>query len=175
VKPKAELICEILHLVPGRIRLRCDDVKGQPRFAQRIQAHLEAVTSIERVTVNTRTGSVLVRYDPPALSSPAFVSQVSKVLGELFPGSIAPGHLRLRMQWLKGKPGLARLVERRLASVPGIHRIQIDPTSGRFLLVYDASLVVSPDFLKSLSDAARSFLPRLDSRKLLAFAGPHRS
>ena len=41
---------KILHLIPGRARLRFDELKGHPELARRLHSHLEAVTHINRVT-----------------------------------------------------------------------------------------------------------------------------
>jgi hypothetical protein len=162
---------KILHLIPGRARLRFEAVKGRPEFARRLHTHLEAVTHINRVSVDTRTGSVLLLYEARALRSPDFLDELSEALGKLFPGHFAPGRLRVNVRRLKGKPELARTLEKNLSSVRGIHRIDIDPTSGNCLLLYDSHLVTSPDFVDTLSDALPAFLPRINLKKLLALAG----
>jgi hypothetical protein len=162
---------KILHLIPGRARLRFDDVKGNPKLARQLHTHLEAVTHINRVTVDTRTGSVLMLYDARALRSPAFLDEVSEALGKLFPGHFAPGRLRLTIRRLKGKPDLARTLEKHFANVRGIHRIEIDPNSGNCLLVYDSQVVTAPDFFETLSETLPSFLPKVNLEKMLALAG----
>jgi hypothetical protein len=162
---------KVLHLIPGRARLRFDAVKGQPELARRLHTHLEAVTHITRVNVDTRTGSVLLLYDARALRSPAFLDEVSAALGKLFPSHFAPGRVRMTTRRLKGKPELARKLEKHFSSVRGIHRIEIDPTSGSCLLVYDSHVVTSPDFFEKLSDTLPAFLPKVNLEKLLALAG----
>jgi hypothetical protein len=162
---------KIVHLIPGRARLRFDAVKGQPDLARRLRIHLEAVTHINRVTVDTRTGSVLLLYDARALRSPAFLDEVSQALGELFPDHFAPGRVRITTRRLKGKPGLARKLVKHFSSVRGIHRIDIDPTIGSCTLVYDSHLVTSADFFEKLSDTLPAFLPKVNLGKLLALAG----
>lgn len=162
---------KILHLIPGRARLRFDEVKGQPELAHRLHTHLEAVTHINRVTVDTRTGSVLLIYDPRALRSPAFLDEISNALGKLFPGHFAPGRIRITARRLKGKPDLARKLEKHFSDVRGIHQVEIDPTSGSCLLHYDSRVVTSPDFFETLSDALPAFLPKVNLEKMLALAG----
>ena len=66
-----------LHLLPGRLRLKFDALKRQPKLATRLHAHLSAVSGIDRVDVNPRTGSVLLYYNPSALASPAFLDAFS--------------------------------------------------------------------------------------------------
>jgi hypothetical protein len=162
---------KILHLIPGRARLRFDAVKGHPELARRLYTHLEAVTHINRVTIDTRTGSVLLLYDARALRSPAFLDEVSAALGKLFPSHFAPGRVRITTRRLKGKPVLARKLEKQLSSARGIHRIEIDPVSGNCLVVYDSQVVTAPDFFEKLSDTLPAFLPNLNLEKMLALAG----
>lgn len=162
---------KILHLIPGRARLRFDAVKGHPELARRLHTHLEAVAHINRVTVDARTGSVLLLYDARALRSPAFLDEVSEALGKLFPNHFAPGRVRVTTKRLKGKPELARKLEKHFSSVRGIHRIEIDAISGSCLLAYDSHLVTSPDFFEKLSDALPAFLPKVNLEKMLALAG----
>jgi hypothetical protein len=162
---------EILHLIPGRARLRLEAVKGHPELAQRVLAHLKGVSHINRVSVNTRTGGVLLLYDERALRSSAFLDEVSEALGKLFPGRFGPGRVTIVVPRLKGNPGLARVLEKRLSRVRGIRRVAIDPASGNCLVVYDPKLALSPDFLGAVSDALSAVLPRINLTKLLAFAG----
>ncbi len=129
------------------------------------------MTHINRVTVDARTGSVLLLYDARALRSPAFLDEVSGALGKLFPGHFAPGRLRITTRRLKGKPELACKLEKHFANVRGIHRVEIDPTSGSCLLVYDSHVVTSPDFFEKLSDTLPAFLPKVNLEKMLALAG----
>ena len=164
---------KILHLMPGRARLRIEALRGHPGLAQRLRTRLEAVTQVRRVTVNTRTGSLFLLYDPRALWSPAFLEEISAALETLFPGRVAPGHLRLTVRRLKGKPELARALETSLAPVRGIHRIAIDPANGNCDLAYDSKVVTSPEFLGALSNALSPLLPPVKLRRMLTLAGLH--
>jgi hypothetical protein len=146
-------------------------VKGHPELAQRVLNHLEAVSHINRVSVNVRTGSVLLLYDEQALRSPAFLDEVSEALGKLFPGRFGPGRVTIVVPRLKGKPGPARALENRLSRVRGIRHVAIDPASGNCLLVYDPKLALSPDFRDALSEALNAVLPRVNLTGLLALAG----
>jgi len=161
----------ILHLVPGRARLRFEEVKGRPELARRLHTNLEAVSRINRVNVDIRTGSVLLLYDAGALRSPAFLDDVSEAIGKLFPTHFAPGRVRVMVRRLRGKAELAHELEKHFSTVRGIHRIEIDPASGNCLLIYDSHVVTSPDFLDALSDALPAFLPWINPRKLLTLAG----
>lgn len=76
---------EIVHFIPGRVRLRATELRGQDAFAERIQARLAQVPGISRVDINTLTGSVLITYDGQVLSRPDSLEVMREVMAELFP------------------------------------------------------------------------------------------
>jgi copper chaperone CopZ len=57
---------ELAHHHPGRLRLRSDLFweTGDDDLAERVCNALEAVEGVSRVTVNARSGSILVEYEP---------------------------------------------------------------------------------------------------------------
>src|SRR5580700_7624879 len=55
-----------LHHVPGRIRVRPAGVKHNSVRAGALKEWLESLKGVERVDVNTLTGSVLILYAPTA-------------------------------------------------------------------------------------------------------------
>lgn len=54
---------ELLHAIPGRVRLRVPEMKGNPELAREIQAHLSSIKLVHRSEANPVTGSVLILYD----------------------------------------------------------------------------------------------------------------
>lgn len=52
----------IVHELPGRVRLRIRERKGDREYFQRVAAEFIAVEGVEAVVTDFRTGSVLVRY-----------------------------------------------------------------------------------------------------------------
>lgn len=76
---------DIVHFIPGRVRLKVQQARGNAVLAQSIEAKLGAVPGIGRVEVHAVTGSVLISYDTTALRTSA--GQLVAVLGELFPGA----------------------------------------------------------------------------------------
>jgi hypothetical protein len=121
--------------------------------------------------VDTRTGSVLLIFDSGALHSAAFLNELSEALGSLFPDHFAPGLLSFTSRRLKGNPMLSRRVEQHLEQVRGIERIEIDPSTGKCLLIYDPEIVTSPGFRAALGQPLALLLPKLDVRKLLSRLG----
>ena len=109
----------IVHLLPGRLRLRIEAVRRQPGLATKLRTQLMGVAGINRVKVDTRTGSLLLLYDRTALRSPVFLDAFSEAMGKLFPANFAPGHLRVTVEALKGRPELARKIEKQVAALGG--------------------------------------------------------
>ncbi len=50
--------------VPGRLRVRCDVVRGRVRIAERLRRALRAQPQFLSAEVRTATGSLIVRFDP---------------------------------------------------------------------------------------------------------------
>ena len=161
----------IVHLLPGRLRLRLDALKGRPELAARLREHLAGIAGIQNLEINPRTGSVLLLYRTHSLRSADFLDALSHALGKLFPARIAPGHLHLTLNRLKGNPRLARRIQEEMSAVPGIEHIEIDSRTGDCLLLYDSRVVTSPAFIDDLCGPLESLLPRINVRKLLARAG----
>ena len=161
----------IVHVLPGRLRLRIEAVKRQPKVASTLRSQLMDVAGINRVKIDVRTGSLLLLYDRTALRSPTFLDAFSEAMGKLFPAHFAPGHLHVIVEALKGNPSLARKIEKQLVTVDGIHDIAIDAATGSCRLAYDPQLVTSQKFLDDLAHTLKMLFPRLDVRKLMARAG----
>ncbi len=56
------------HHVPGRLRVKIPELKGEPAEAERVAAMLLAVEGIGSAAVAPLTGSLLVRYDPEKIA-----------------------------------------------------------------------------------------------------------
>jgi len=55
---------KIAHQVPGRIRMKVSDAKGNPEQLDEIKQTFSLIPGIEQVDVNPDTGSIILRYDP---------------------------------------------------------------------------------------------------------------
>jgi heavy-metal-associated domain-containing protein len=54
----------IAHHVPGRLRFRIPDAKGNPERLEQARTALEVLEGVRSVDVNPLTGSVVIEYDP---------------------------------------------------------------------------------------------------------------
>jgi hypothetical protein len=88
---------QIVHLQPGRVRLKSKQLRSMPGAAQTIRDALQALSGMRSVEINPLTGSVLLTYDRQTLAADGALLQVGSVVERLFPnldrGTVA--------QWLK--------------------------------------------------------------------------
>jgi hypothetical protein len=71
----------LVHTVPGRVRFKIDDLKGDQDRAEQLEQQLSSIHGIHEVQVNPRTGSVVAFYDPSSLESVEFQLSVASALG----------------------------------------------------------------------------------------------
>lgn len=76
----------MVHAIPGRVRLKVAGLRDNPPLARVIQERLGAVPGIQEVAAAPLTGSVLVLFDPQAVTAPASLLTLSETLTDLFPG-----------------------------------------------------------------------------------------
>jgi Heavy metal associated domain 2 len=60
---------KVVHAMPGRVRIKISRLKGDPAFGREIQERLSDARGIQRVEVNSVTGSVLVLYHAEEMDS----------------------------------------------------------------------------------------------------------
>ena len=61
-------VLEVLHALPGRLRLRIPSLKGRARAAETFVVQMKSLSGIESVTVNATLGTALVQYDAARLT-----------------------------------------------------------------------------------------------------------
>lgn len=59
---------EVVHELPGRLRVRHDALRRRPEVARRLQHELELIQGIDSVAANSSTATVLILYDGDRLS-----------------------------------------------------------------------------------------------------------
>jgi hypothetical protein len=60
---------QVLHAIPGRIRVKISKLKDDPALAREFQRKLSHIAVVQEAAVSPITGSVLVTYDPEVLES----------------------------------------------------------------------------------------------------------
>lgn len=76
---------KVVHAIPGRVRLKISQLKGNPSLAQEAQEKLRGVPGIQRVQTNAATGSVLIFHDLLDTLPLDSLQALSGTLDELFP------------------------------------------------------------------------------------------
>jgi len=56
-------LARVVHSIPGRTRLRAQDIKGDGVALAALRTALEDTAGVQNVSVNVRTGSILVEHD----------------------------------------------------------------------------------------------------------------
>jgi hypothetical protein len=79
---------QVVHLIPGRLRVRIPASKHTPELGDQIRERLAEVEGIQHVETRTATGSVLVLYDVEAVDSPDFLESLINAFCACLPGSV---------------------------------------------------------------------------------------
>ena len=80
-KAKPLLQCEIMHQLPGRVRIGCRALRHLGRQAREIRQRLEDLVPVCKAQVSTVTENILVLYDPSQATLQDIVEQAEGVLG----------------------------------------------------------------------------------------------
>lgn len=72
---------EVVHALPGRVRLKLRHLKNNMAYADEIQRRLHKISGITHLETNPKTTSLLIQYDPTALEVLALHPAVSSCLG----------------------------------------------------------------------------------------------
>ena len=78
---KPLLHCEILHQLPGRVRIGCRALKYFETQAAEVTQRLEDLLPVRSATVSSRTRNVLLHFDPTHATVEDIVEQTESVLG----------------------------------------------------------------------------------------------
>ena len=70
---------QLVHEIPGRLRLRAASLRRDPRAAGALAAQLRAMPGVLAAEVNPRTGSLLIRHDAAPGRAAALLSRFAPV------------------------------------------------------------------------------------------------
>lgn len=77
---------QVMHSIPGRIRLRARNLYGRSEHAEEIVRKLSVIRGLQKARASPTTGSIIMHYDHTALDSVAFFSEVAAALGLIAEG-----------------------------------------------------------------------------------------
>ena len=75
------LHCEVVHALPGRVRIRCRALRYLGVYADEIRQRLEELSSIGKVQVNVLTQNILLHYDQADVSAQDVLELAELVVG----------------------------------------------------------------------------------------------
>ena len=78
---KYEKDIQVVHALPGRVRIKVRQLKNNIAYAGTIQRYLLEVPGITHLEANPQTGSLLIGYDPTVLEVLTLHPSVSSCLG----------------------------------------------------------------------------------------------
>lgn len=73
----------VFHALPGRVRLRHPLLEKNPDLCVRVQGALGVMAGVDSVTTTTRTGSVLVLFQPNTTTPEKLLTKVERVVSGL--------------------------------------------------------------------------------------------
>ncbi|WP_371360944.1 HMA2 domain-containing protein [Sporomusa malonica] len=75
---------QVLHYMPGRVRLSSQHLLNNPEIARQVSEHLETIPEIKQFTVNAATGSLLIHYSPEDVSRNPFLRDVEQLVAKQY-------------------------------------------------------------------------------------------
>lgn len=69
-----------MHHVPGRVRFKLLQLKGQARRAEEVEKAVRQMKGVRSIEANTVTGSLLIHYDVTEVESYVFLDGMKKTL-----------------------------------------------------------------------------------------------
>jgi hypothetical protein len=92
----------IVHVLPGRFRLKASPVRSNPALARQVQTKLRGVSGVHEVQANPLTGSVLLLVDLAKLLAPealapladTWASSSRRLRPWIWPSGSSPGPAR---------------------------------------------------------------------------------
>ncbi len=79
-----------------------------------------------------------------------------------------PGRVRLKIHEVKDNPELARQAQEKLGRVPGIQRVEANPSTGSLLILYDLAMLASVETLGPLGEIFGELFPEVALEELAA-------
>jgi calcium-translocating P-type ATPase len=165
---------QVLHAIPGRVRLRLPDWSGQGQRA--LEKRIQQVQGVLSARANSLTGTVLVCFDPAAVDMGAIVAELRSLVplanseGKDSPQPDAlrehEGHqtrARISIPGMDRNPALARRVVDQLQKQPGVTRVAASVLTGRVLVEFDRRVTTIDDVLAEVTHVELPDLPGEDN------------
>ncbi|MSR57505.1 MAG: hypothetical protein EXS05_07515 [Planctomycetaceae bacterium] len=80
-------IWELIHELPGRIRVRDAGLRRRPILLRRLELELQTLPGVQTATAGAATGSLLIRFDPDATDRDCLLAALDDLVGEAGPSA----------------------------------------------------------------------------------------
>lgn len=111
-----------VHEVPGRLRIKIPSLKNNSREAGNVRRLLEDFSGVTSASVNTVTGSVVVGFDPRALTSQGILHALAQHryidLREAIGSASAPKDPMVQMGAALSKVAVGLVLDRAFGGTP---------------------------------------------------------
>lgn len=97
-------VIQVMHAIPGRLRLKVVPLKNNPSLAQEIQAQIKTLPGISTVEVNPTTGSLLLVLKASESQNKRTARLLSGILKTISPGL----NVQQVLDWLNPAPPLGQ-------------------------------------------------------------------
>lgn len=75
---------EVLHYIPGRVRLFSRQLVNNPDNVQQVKNYLDSVAEIHTFSVNPGTGSILIQYSPVDVANNPLLTEVENLVARQY-------------------------------------------------------------------------------------------
>lgn len=83
-----EAALQVVHTVPGRIRIRLPLLKRNPDFETVLQTQVHSLSAVRSVRVNPAAKSLIVQYDPHSTSEASFNTNLATAVQSACPATL---------------------------------------------------------------------------------------
>src|SRR5581483_1826802 len=174
---------QILHALPGRLRVHLERWSGQGKLP--LERHIRQIEGVEHVQATPVTGNVLISFDPTSISEHTLLERLeelnlSTIEQEANPSSLPKaseihGHIlqaRLAVRGLDRDPHVATRVTSHIKSRPGVHTVKANALTGRVLVEFDEHEADLDDLVAQIANLELPELPGEDRPAFPLDPGP---
>ncbi|QBD83077.1 hypothetical protein EPA93_46790 [Ktedonosporobacter rubrisoli] len=164
---------EVLHTLPGRLRLHLPNWSGQGKQNLEIQIH--QITGVRHVQATPATGNVLVNFDPGRISEQTLLHEIQQLdltsinTEKTHSSPPAVSHkqgrtvrARIAVRGLDRDPQVATRITTHLKNQPGVHVAKANELTGRVLIEFDEHEADLDDLIAQIAQLELPELPGED-------------
>jgi len=174
---------QVLHALPGRIRVHLSGWSGQG--TRSLEMHIRQIQGVRHVQATPVTGNVLISFDPAKTNEATLLQDLQKLdlatiqtQPHLSPPPAAAekhGHTvraRIAVRGLDRDPHVAERVTAHLKSRPGVRTVKVNALTGRVLVEFDEHEDDLDDLVAQVADLELPELPGEDRPAFPLDPGP---